>query len=110
MKGGVSFAGHKYNGDKMKGYFALEALFLIFLFPYLFYLSQPEDLVIVRETAEIAQDIAQLYSYNYTKLDIEGYIYWIDGSSEGNCSYKFKYCTTRFIGKEVEICAAECLR
>ena len=96
----------------MRAFFTIEALFSLFLLPYLFYLSDPYPPILPRETAEVCNDIAQIYSYNISldNFSVPGYIFWIDGRAHGNCSYVFRYCTSRYTGIEVRICAAECLQ
>ena len=111
MKGGVSFAGHTLHGDKMKGYFAIEALFVLFLLPYIGYLASTPPIILPRETAELCHDIAQLYSYGLSPPAVPNHALWIDGESIYYCNYTFKYCTLRYIpsaGREVRICLAEC--
>jgi len=92
----------------IRGFFAIEALFVLFLIPYLFYLLEPKKIILPRETAEICNDIAQIYSYNLSVPYIPGYTFWIDGRQYYLCNYEFRYCTKRFVGKEVTVCAAAC--
>ncbi len=98
----------------MRGYFAIEALLFTFLLPYLIYISKFDVPVLPRESAELAHDVAQLVSYNFSADDIpcKGFLFWIDGRQFGSCNYTFKYCTRRFVsGKgEVRVCAAVCSR
>ena len=94
----------------MKGYFAIEALLVLFLFPYLFFLTYSERPLLVGETIEITHDLAQIVAYGFEPPQAKTFRFWVGNRSFGNCSYTFRYCTFRYVpGRgEVRICAAEC--
>lgn len=100
-------------GDFLKGFWSIEALFITFLLPHLFFIASIDKLIIPRETAEVTHDLAELYSNGHLPSEIltlqNIYTVWIDAQQFFPCNYTFKYCTQRFIrGEVVKICAAAC--
>ena len=97
----------------MKGFWTLEAIFVVFLLPLLMFVVSTESLIIPRETAELTHDLAQLYMYGHHPAglpELDGkYTVWINGDQLFSCNYVFKYCTERLVkGEVVSICAAAC--
>lgn len=96
----------------MKGFFSLEILLILYLLTYLFYISEPPPVPLLRETGAYAQDAAQvlLYGHGPEELPTGSFAIWVDGRQLGGCDYSFRYCTTRhYDGGEHRVCAAECL-
>ena len=93
----------------MRGYFAIEALFVLFLIPYLLYLTK-DQFFLPRETIEITNDLAQIVSYGFEPPNTTKFMFWVGNVSYGSCSYRFRYCTKRYVPRrgELRICAAEC--
>lgn len=91
----------------------MEMLLVLFLIPYLIYVSEPPELVMVRETEVYAQDVSQMLMYEYSPEDIPvaGFSVWVDDTWFFPCDYRFRYCTRRYYdGGDHKICAAECLQ
>ncbi|HDR53334.1 MAG TPA: hypothetical protein ENN60_01515 [archaeon] len=104
-----------------RGLFTLEAVWVLFLLPMLFFLTSPEPAPIIpQETVEITHDLAQLYLYGHPPSslpDLKGHFtVWINADQFFPCPYTFRYCTSRFIPlssnphqlQEARICAAAC--
>ncbi|MBR9680145.1 MAG: hypothetical protein GOU99_03795 [Candidatus Altiarchaeota archaeon] len=105
----------------MKAQIIIEPLFVLFLLPYLFFF-QSEKIIMVRETAEMTNDLAQTLLYSdclptnptciqpFVRELNEKFAIWVDGVQYIECRYEFKYCTTRTGKKlqEVSVCAAAC--
>mgnify|MGYP007013855769 CR=1 FL=1 len=99
----------------MKGFFSLELFLVLLLVPYLLYLTQLPELLLPRETIEIAQDFAQAVYYGFSPEEmnfLEGkFTVWVNGTQYFACNYSFRYCTFRIKDQEeVQICLAECLQ
>ena len=98
----------------MRGFWALEAVFVLLLLPQLFFLTSTGPELLPRETAEITHVIAQLLVAGHPPGEIEGlegkFTVWINGTQFYPCPYIFRYCTSRRLPdhQEVNICAAAC--